>query len=86
MTYGIGCGLIVVFTAAKLILNRDAAIKEYHDHDSEIEMADPERGDHNQNPLMRESSDTLTKNPLWSLTKEVNDDNDEEDLENGVES
>ena len=94
MTYGIGCGLIVEFTAAKLFLNRDAAIKEDHDHDSEIEMADPERGDHNQNPLMRESSDTLmressdtlTKNPLWSLTKEVNDDNDEEDLENGVES
>ena len=84
MTYGIGCALIVVFTALKLFLNRDAAIKEDHDHDSEIEMTDPERGDHNQNPLMRESSDTLTKNPLWSLTKEVNE--DEEDLENGVES
>ena len=74
----------MVFTALKLFLNRDAAIKEDHDQYSEIEMADPERGDHNQNPLMRESSDTLTKNPLWSLTKEVNE--DEEDLENGVES
>ena len=78
MTYGIGCGVIAIATVVKVILNRDAAIREDLDHDSEIEMADPEAGDKNSNPLLREQSPTLTSNPLWSLSEKKPDDGDDD--------
>ena len=71
MNYGVGCGVVVLVTVAKFLLNRNSPTKEDLDQDSEIEMADPEVGvDKNSNPLLRESSDTLTSNPLWALSQE----------------
>ena len=59
----------------QLLLNRDAAIKEEIDADSEIEMSDPEKGpDKNSNPLLQHSrSSTLTSNPLWALSSKTDD-------------
>ncbi|QDZ21909.1 hypothetical protein HOP50_06g44510 [Chloropicon primus] len=76
LSYGIACVVVVLATSVKLFLNKDAAMRD-EDNDSEIEMADPEMGDKNSNPLLRDSSGTLTSNPLWSLSEKKEDEEDQ---------
>ena len=83
--YAAGAGLSLIATGLKTYLNR-GEMTDDADPDSEIEMADPERGDNTGNPLLQQSpkrSKSMTSNPLWTLSSDAKDGSDDEEDSEG---
>ena len=81
--FAAGAGLALIATVLKTYLNR-GEVEDDTDQDSEIEMADPERGDNTDNPLLdgqspkRPGAKSMTSNPLWTLSSDAKEGEEDE--------